>query len=75
MKPTIDPQKSAIRNATAIPAYVQVTEALHKEMSEAGTGFADDAVERAYAVLNVHFARLREQPRAAKVFLLEITGL
>ena len=44
-------------------------------MSEAGTGFADDSVERAYPVLNVHFARLREQPRAAKVFLLEITGL
>lgn len=61
--------------ALLIAAYSHVTDALHREMAKAGEPFVGDDVTRVTAVLRVYFARLRQQPQPAKVFLLEIAGI
>lgn len=61
--------------ALLIAAYLHVTDELHREMATAGAAAGSDAVARIDAVLTVYFTRLREHPRSARVFLLEMSGL
>lgn len=58
-----------------VAAYTRVTDELHAEMEAAGADFGDDAEGRIIAVLTLYFTRLRENPRPARVFLLEIAGI
>ena len=59
--------------ALLIAAYTHVTDTLHAEMTAAGEGAP--APTRTEAVLTLYFTRLRENPRPARVFLLEMHGI
>jgi AcrR family transcriptional regulator len=59
--------------ALLIAAYTHVTDTLHAEMAAAGEGAP--AATRTEAVLTLYFTRLRENPRPARVFLLEMHGI
>ena len=61
--------------ALLVAAYTHVTDELHADMKAAGADFGDDAEGRIVAVLTLYFTRLRENPRPARVFLLEIAGI
>jgi len=57
-----------------IAAYTHITDALFKDMAEASSYHkTEDA--RVAAVLRIYFQRIKEQPRAARVFLLELAGI
>ena len=60
--------------ALLIAAYLRVTETLHAEMAAAGHA-ASDEVARIDAILTLYFTRLKENPRPARVFLLEMHGI
>jgi AcrR family transcriptional regulator len=61
--------------ALLIAAYIHVTDELHRQMAAAGVQFTGDAAGRTRAILAVYFTRLREHPRPARVFLLEMGGI
>lgn len=61
--------------ALLVAAYTHITDELHAEMEAAGAEFDDNAEGRIVAVLTLYFTRLRENPRPARVFLLEIAGI
>jgi AcrR family transcriptional regulator len=62
--------------ALLIAAYHQVTDTLHREMTAAAETIASDGSDRRIqAVLTLYFSRLQENPRPARVFLLEMHGI
>lgn len=58
-----------------IAAYVHVTDSLHAEMAAAGHAAASGNDARADAVITLYFTRLQDNPRPARVFLLEMSGI
>ncbi|GKQ56122.1 TetR/AcrR family transcriptional regulator [Bradyrhizobium sp. Ce-3] len=61
--------------ALLIAAYNHVVDHLHEEMAAAAASGGDDAELRLRAALTLYFTRLKEHPKPARVFLLEITGI
>ncbi len=61
--------------ALLIAAYGHVVGHLHAEMTAAAAAAGDDAEARLRAALTLYFTRLKQHPRPARVFLLEISGI
>ncbi|WP_076864085.1 TetR/AcrR family transcriptional regulator [Bradyrhizobium mercantei] len=61
--------------ALLIAAYNHVVGHLHEEMTAAAAAGGDDAEMRLRAALTLYFTRLKEHPKPARVFLLEISGI
>ena len=61
--------------ALLIAAYLHVCDTLHADMAAAAETCAGDPEARITAALMLYFTRLREHPRPARVFLLEISGI
>ncbi len=61
--------------ALLIAAYTHVVGHLHDEMAAAARAAGDDADARLLATLTLYFNRLKEHPKPARVFLLEISGI
>jgi AcrR family transcriptional regulator len=61
--------------ALLIAAYGHVVGHLHEEMSAAAAAAGDDAEARLRAALTLYFTRLKQHPKPARVFLLEISGI
>ncbi|MGF6307559.1 AcrR family transcriptional regulator [Bradyrhizobium sp. i1.8.4] len=61
--------------ALLIAAYNHVVGHLHEEMTAAAAAGGDDAEARLRAALTLYFTRLKEHPKPARVFLLEISGI
>jgi AcrR family transcriptional regulator len=61
--------------ALLIAAYNHVVGNLHEEMTEAAKAAGDNSEARLRAALTLYFTRLKQHPRPARVFLLEISGI
>jgi AcrR family transcriptional regulator len=61
--------------ALLIAAYSHVVGNLHAELTAAGAAASHDAEARLRAVLTLYFMRLKQHPKPARVFLLEISGI
>lgn len=61
--------------ALLIAAYNHVVGHLHEEMAAAAAAAGDDAEARLRAALTLYFTRLKQHPKPARVFLLEISGI
>jgi AcrR family transcriptional regulator len=61
--------------ALLIAAYGHVVGHLHAEMTAAAAAAGDDAEARLHAALTLYFTRLKQHPKPARVFLLEISGI
>lgn len=61
--------------ALLIAAYGHVVGHLHAEMTAAAAAAGDDAEARLRAALTLYFTRLKQHPKPARVFLLEISGI
>lgn len=61
--------------ALLIAAYGHVVGHLHAEMTAAAAAAGDDAESRLRAALTLYFTRLKQHPKPARVFLLEISGI
>jgi len=61
--------------ALLIAAYNHVVGHLHEEMTAAAAAAGGDAEMRLRAALTLYFTRLKEHPKPARVFLLEISGI
>ena len=61
--------------ALLIAAYGHVVGHLHDEMAAAASAAGDDADARLRAALTLYFTRLKQHPKPARVFLLEISGI
>ncbi|MHC2466175.1 TetR/AcrR family transcriptional regulator [Bradyrhizobium embrapense] len=61
--------------ALLIAAYNHVVGHLHEEMTAAAAAAGDGAEMRLRAALTLYFTRLKEHPKPARVFLLEISGI
>lgn len=61
--------------ALLIAAYNHVVGHLHEEMAAAAAAAGDDAEARLHAALTLYFTRLKQHPKPARVFLLEISGI
>lgn len=61
--------------ALLIAAYDHVVGQLHEDMAAAAATGGDDPEARLRAALTLYFTRLKEHPRPARVFLLEISGI
>lgn len=61
--------------ALLIAAYNHVVGHLHEEMTAAAAAAGDDAEARLHAALTLYFTRLKQHPKPARVFLLEISGI
>jgi len=61
--------------ALLIAAYTHVVGHLHEEMAAAATAAGHDAEARLRAALTLYFTRLKQHPKPARVFLLEISGI
>ncbi|TKV73798.1 TetR/AcrR family transcriptional regulator [Bradyrhizobium elkanii] len=61
--------------ALLIAAYGHVVGHLHEEMTAAAAAAGDDAEMRLRAALTLYFTRLKQHPKPARVFLLEISGI
>ncbi|WP_426437852.1 TetR/AcrR family transcriptional regulator [Bradyrhizobium genosp. P] len=61
--------------ALLIAAYNHVVDHLHEDMAAAASAAGDDAEARLHAALTLYFTRLKEHPKPARVFLLEISGI
>ena len=61
--------------ALLIAAYNHVVGHLHEEMAAAAASGGDDVEMRLRAALTLYFTRLKEHPKPARVFLLEIAGI
>jgi AcrR family transcriptional regulator len=61
--------------ALLIAAYSHVVDHLHDEMTAAAAAAGGDAEARLRAALTLYFTRLKEHPKPARVFLLEISGI
>ncbi|MFB9264781.1 TetR/AcrR family transcriptional regulator [Bradyrhizobium erythrophlei] len=61
--------------ALLIAAYGHVVDHLHEEMAAAADAAGDDADARLLAALTLYFTRLKQHPKPARVFLLEISGI
>jgi AcrR family transcriptional regulator len=58
-----------------IAAYGHVVGHLYEEMTAAAAAAGDDPEARLHAVLTLYFTRLKQHPKPARVFLLEISGI
>ncbi|QIG95754.1 MULTISPECIES: TetR/AcrR family transcriptional regulator [unclassified Bradyrhizobium] len=61
--------------ALLIAAYNHVVGHLHEEMIAAAAAAGDDPEPRLRAALTLYFTRLKQHPKPARVFLLEISGI
>jgi len=61
--------------ALLIAAYGHVVGHLHEEMTAAAAAAGDDAEMKLRAALMLYFTRLKQHPKPARVFLLEISGI
>ncbi|MCA6124623.1 TetR/AcrR family transcriptional regulator [Bradyrhizobium sp. WSM 1704] len=61
--------------ALLIAAYTHVVDHLYADMTAAAAAAGDDADARLRAALTLYFTRLKEHPKPARVFLLEISGI
>ncbi|WP_338830282.1 TetR/AcrR family transcriptional regulator [Bradyrhizobium sp. 27S5] len=61
--------------ALLIAAYNHVVGHLHEEMIAAAAAAGDDPEARLRAALTLYFTRLKQHPKPARVFLLEISGI
>ena len=61
--------------ALLIAAYNHVVVHLHEDMAAAAAAAGDDAEARLRAALTLYFTRLKQHPKPARVFLLEISGI
>ncbi|NEU99819.1 TetR/AcrR family transcriptional regulator [Bradyrhizobium uaiense] len=61
--------------ALLIAAYNHVVGHLHEELAAAAAAGGDDPEARLRAALTLYFTRLKEHPKPARVFLLEISGI
>ena len=61
--------------ALLIAAYTHVVGHLHDDMATAAAAAGGDAEARLRAALTLYFTRLKEHPKPARVFLLEISGI
>jgi AcrR family transcriptional regulator len=61
--------------ALLVAAYNHVVGHLHEEMSAAADAAGDDPDARLRAALTLYFTRLKQHPKPARVFLLEISGI
>ncbi|WP_066499726.1 TetR/AcrR family transcriptional regulator [Bradyrhizobium macuxiense] len=61
--------------ALLIAAYTHVVGHLHQDMAAAAAAAGSDAEARLRAALTLYFTRLKEHPKPARVFLLEISGI
>ena len=61
--------------ALLIAAYNHVVGHLHEEMAAAAAAAGDDAEARLRAALTLYFTRLKQHPKPARGFLLEISGI
>ncbi|MHC2331171.1 TetR/AcrR family transcriptional regulator [Bradyrhizobium sp. USDA 4454] len=61
--------------ALLIAAYNHVVGHLHDEMAAAAASGGDDPEARLRAALTLYFTRLKQHPKPARVFLLEISGI
>ena len=61
--------------ALLIAAYGHVVGHLHEEMAAAASAAGDDSEARLRAALTLYFTRLKQHPKPARVFLLEIAGI
>jgi AcrR family transcriptional regulator len=61
--------------ALLIAAYGHVVGHLHDEMAAAASAAGDDSEARLRAALTLYFTRLKQHPKPARVFLLEISGI
>lgn len=61
--------------ALLIAAYTHVVGRLHEEMAAAANAAGTDSEARLLATLTLYFTRLKEHPKPARVFLLEISGI
>ena len=61
--------------ALLIAAYGHVVGHLHDDMAAAADAAGDDAEARLRAALTLYFTRLKQHPKPARVFLLEISGI
>ncbi|MGY3442070.1 MULTISPECIES: TetR/AcrR family transcriptional regulator [unclassified Bradyrhizobium] len=61
--------------ALLIAAYNHVVGHLHEEMTAAAASGSDDPEARLRAALTLYFTRLKQHPKPARVFLLEISGI
>ena len=58
-----------------IAAYGHVVGHLHEEMAAAASAAGSDTEARLRAALTLYFTRLKQHPKPARVFLLEISGI
>lgn len=61
--------------ALLIAAYRHVVDHLHRELTAAAAAASEDPDARLRAALTLYFTRLKEHPKPARVFLLEISGI
>ncbi|MBR0873603.1 TetR/AcrR family transcriptional regulator [Bradyrhizobium tropiciagri] len=61
--------------ALLIAAYTHVVDHLHAEMKAAAEAAGKNAEARLHAALTLYFTRLKQHPKPARVFLLEISGI
>lgn len=61
--------------ALLIAAYGHVVGNLYADIAAAVTAAGDDPETRLRAALTLYFTRLKEHPKPARVFLLEISGI
>ncbi|MCC8939281.1 TetR/AcrR family transcriptional regulator [Bradyrhizobium sp. Arg68] len=61
--------------ALLIAAYSHVVGHLHEEMAAAAASAGNDPEARLLAALTLYFTRLKQHPKPARVFLLEISGI
>lgn len=58
-----------------IASYNAVTYGLFKEISQAARRVSEDRADKARAMLHAYFSALRNEPRSAQLFLVEIRGV
>ncbi len=58
-----------------VASFQAVTRFLLEELEKAGAGARGGCVERARAVLHAYYEALQHNPQAARVFLVEISGV